>query len=420
MKRSLALLLSAIAVLAAAPPARAQTAPPYTVVRDSALTADGVTLALRHLVVPGGAPVLMIHGFGTNMNEWDLPSKSFADYLARQGFDVWLANTRRTGKAPDRSGGRPGFDFDDLMAYDMPALVDRVARATGQRPFLVGHSLGAMATYAYLEGAHYERQTIARVPHWSFRRGFTWVDVKAPRVAADPKLAQARNAAIRGAIAIAGPPRMKWSDPATFFDFWQHDYWDYNLILSELAWDPLALAAAYTLVEVPVGQLTDFLTRDIVTLPYVGPQLQPYLQAVATQVGTSFLASDVAYGPNMDGQAINEGLAIAVSDQSTGILRQFTDAIRYETFREAHVLDPARSPYVYADHYDRVTAPILVVAGIYDKLCDDEVLHDDGFLPMGSQDKTFFAVAAGHVDLVIGIAAPQDVWAPAASWLSAH
>jgi alpha-beta hydrolase superfamily lysophospholipase len=417
MTRSLALVLAALALAAAPRPARAQAT--YTLEHDHATTADGNTLAIRRLHVAGGAPVLMLHGFGTNLNEWDLPSQSFARYLAQQGFDVWMGNWRRIGQAPERSTGRAGYTFDDVMGYDVPALVDHVARTTGQRPFLVGHSMGAMIAYAYLEGAQLTQQVVGQRLVWT-GLWFGLQQVSALRVSADPQLAAARNAGIRGLIAIAGPPRMKWSDQATFYDFWQHDYWDYNVILEDLSWNAAAIAVTYATPEIPVGMLTDFLTHDLVTLPYVGPQMQPYLQAVEAQIGQSFLASDVEYGPNMGAQVIQDGLSLAADAESTGILRQFTDAIRNESFREAHTVDAARSPYVYADHYDRITAPLLAIAGVYDKLCDDETMHDDLYLAAGAADKTFLAVAAGHIDLVVGIAAPHDVWAPAAAWLQQH
>jgi len=34
------------------------------------------------------APVLLVHGFGQNRYSWHLPARSFANYLARSGFDV--------------------------------------------------------------------------------------------------------------------------------------------------------------------------------------------------------------------------------------------------------------------------------------------------------------------------------------------
>jgi pimeloyl-ACP methyl ester carboxylesterase len=406
--------LALLAFLAIGAPARA-----YTVESAIAVTQDRVVLALKRYKNPGGEPVLMIHGFGSNMYEFDLPSMSLADALARAGFDVWLANWRRTGKRPFRSSGRAGYTFDDVVHFDVPALVETVRAATGRRPFLLGHSMGAMVIYAYLEGAHYERTLVARTPRLTFF-GIAWDEVFEDRIAADPALSAARNAGIRGFVAIAGPPRFRWKIDARPWDFWRYDYWDYNIILTELAWSPAANLAARSVPEVPAGELTNFLTDDLVFLPFVGPEVRPFLAYVAAQVAKSYLSAEVMVPSNMDAQVAFEALDWAADDSSTGIYRQFLDGIRGKTMREAHVLDPLHAPYVYADRLGAVTAPALVIGGRRDKICNDDVLFQDGFLELGSPDKTYLSVDAGHLDIVMGKNAPRDVWAPIEAWLKSH
>lgn len=409
-------LLAAALALVLAAPALGRA---YTVELEIAITADGEALAMKRLKNPGGTPVLMIHGFGSNLNEFDLPSASFARELAARNFDVWLANMRRVGKAPFRSTGRPGYTIDDVALLDVPALVERVRAVTGDRPFLVGHSLGAMVAYAYLQGGRYDRALVSKrlCLTWG---GFVREDVYATRVTGDPALAAARNAGVRGLVAIAGPARMKWKVDASLVNFWRHSYWDYDITLEHLAWSPTGIAAAHATEEVPGGDFTDFITDDLVFLPYVGPQVRPFLALVAAQVGDTFLASHILYPPNMDGAILFEALDHAVDQTSGGIYRQFMDGIRHKTFREYHVFDPLRRPYVYADHYDRITAPALVIAGTKDKLCNDDVLEAEGFARLGSTDKTYVALDMGHLDLVLGIAAPAEVWARVAAWMAAR
>lgn len=405
------------ALLALASPTAAHA---YTVERETTTTADGVPLVLKRLKTPGAVPVLLVHGLGANGDEWDLPSKSMARFLAQQGFDVWVASCRRTGRAPYRSGGRAGYSFDDLACLDMPALVEKVAAATGERPFLVGHSMGGMMVEAWLQGVAYERTLVRREPRVSLA-GVRIVDVFADRVAADPARRAARHAAIRGAVAIASPPRFDWeARQASVFDFWRHDFWNYNLVVRELAWSPAATAASYVVPEVPAGRVVRFLTEDLLALPYLGAAARPFLRAVTGQVGTSLLSSQVLYGPNMEDAVIQEGLALAVDDASNGVHRQLLDGVRTRSFREAATLDVLRRPYVYADHHDAITAPILLVGGRRDKLCNDESLARNGYGRISSADKTLLIVDAGHADLVIGRAAPQDVWAPVAAWLQAR
>ncbi|HVY61194.1 MAG TPA: alpha/beta fold hydrolase [Planctomycetota bacterium] len=418
------LVLGAAALVAAAAlpaPARAAGAS-YTVVRETAKTSDGVTLAIRRLAEPGAVPVLLVHGLGSNGEEWDLPGKSFARDLAGAGYDVWIANCRRTGKAPYRSGGAAGYTFDDLACRDLPALVDAVLRATGERPFLVGHSMGGMMIEAWLQGCDLEPALVRKDLAFSLARGVRVVDVTALRVAGSAGRAAARAASIRGAVAIASPPAFDWPEnQATVLDFWRHDYWNYNILLRDLSWSPGAIAAAYAFPEVPAGALVDFLERDLLSLPYVGAAARPYLEAVEAQVGTSFLSAEVAYGPNLDAQDVADGLRLAIDDTSNGVFRQLMDGIRTRSLREAAVLDPLRAPYVYADHHDRISAPFLYVTGSYDKLCNEETAYARGFRKIGSADKTYLGpLPFGHVDLVIGRDAPAAVWAPVERWLAAR
>lgn len=92
-----ALFLATALVSILAPPVLAQTAK-----IETAATANGQTLVLTHYATAGGAPVLMIHGFGANGNEWDLPGESFARALFAAGYDVWIGDWRRSGRAPVR------------------------------------------------------------------------------------------------------------------------------------------------------------------------------------------------------------------------------------------------------------------------------------------------------------------------------
>jgi len=95
-----------------------------------------------------GPPVLLVHGFGQNRYAWHLHGRSFANYLAREGFDVWNLDLRGQGRSR-RAGSKPPAGLDPFVEEDLPAAEDAIRRETGAtRTFLVGHSLGGLLCYA--------------------------------------------------------------------------------------------------------------------------------------------------------------------------------------------------------------------------------------------------------------------------------
>lgn len=94
------------------------------------------------------APVLLIHGFGQNRYAWHLPSRSFSNYLARAGFDVFSLDLRGHGRSGQLSRGC-AHGVSAHIQEDVPSAVEEIQRLSGDRPiFLVGHSLGGLISYA--------------------------------------------------------------------------------------------------------------------------------------------------------------------------------------------------------------------------------------------------------------------------------
>ncbi len=93
-------------------------------------------------------PVLLIHGFGQNRNAWHLPSRSFANYLAQAGYDVFNVDLRGHGRSR-HFGGRRARGVEDYVHEDLPNAVEEVLAVNGKkRVFLLGHSLGGLVSYA--------------------------------------------------------------------------------------------------------------------------------------------------------------------------------------------------------------------------------------------------------------------------------
>ena len=123
-------------------------------------TSDGWSIAIHHYAPKGAkkqsTPVLLCHGISSNKYNWDLNDEySFPSYIAAKGFDTYVVELRGSGQSM-----QPGlfdeksydYSFDDYVLKDLPAAIDFVASRsdTGQVHWM-GHSMGSMVMYAYLQ-----------------------------------------------------------------------------------------------------------------------------------------------------------------------------------------------------------------------------------------------------------------------------
>jgi polyhydroxyalkanoate synthase subunit PhaC len=94
------------------------------------------------------APVLLVHGFGQNRYSWHLPARSFANHLARAGFDVFNLDLRGHGRSREHTN-QTCQGLEDYVKEDIPAAVSEAQRLSEGRPvWIVGHSLGGLIAYA--------------------------------------------------------------------------------------------------------------------------------------------------------------------------------------------------------------------------------------------------------------------------------
>ena len=144
-----------------------------------AYTEDGWRLGVRHYRSPnpdpGKLPVILCHGLGLNGTFWTITDNHLAHQMAARGYDVFVFDFRGSGETSQvgrhdrinkimrhtflREWGERDWNVDDLVHYDVPAILDYVQRQTGRdRVNWVGHSLGGMLIFPYLELApHPER-----------------------------------------------------------------------------------------------------------------------------------------------------------------------------------------------------------------------------------------------------------------------
>ena len=355
-------------------------ASPRKVETHAIKTADGWTLvALRYRPTasprPGAAtmPVILCHGLTYNARFWDLdPSCSFAEYLAAQGFDVWVVNLRGCGlsqkwvwsleDAPEAfigglirrsthgkygSTGYASIDpkyanwsMDDHVAYDVPALVSLVRGKTGAPEVAwVGHSMGGIVALAHL--CRFQNPGIGRL------------------------------------VAIGSQFTMPEGQiPAQFL---RELLTTRERQVSGVARGPELIAQSKTSV-----QNLFFNSRNVMPEVY---------QALTTD------ATDVP---------------------SIGLMRQ------YLSMAENGALLDARRQFNYASGLRNVTVPLFLGCGASDRFAPPVVLK---FLfdRVGSADMTMlvfgraggFAAEAGHNDALIGLNSRAQVYPVLARWLAA-
>jgi lysosomal acid lipase/cholesteryl ester hydrolase len=192
-----------------------------------AYTADGWRLGVRHYRPehsdPHKLPVVLCHGLGLNATFWTITDNHLPAQLNARGYDVYVFDIRGSGEngrparydrinrmlrhTPFRERGERRWNVDDLMRYDVPAILDYVQRDTGHdRVNWVGHSMGGMLMFPYLELEPAEQQRIANF----VAMGSTIILAEAPQ----PDMLWA-NRAMRMLSLVASPGRL--GRPLTYF-----------------------------------------------------------------------------------------------------------------------------------------------------------------------------------------------------------
>lgn len=120
-------------------------------------TVDGWNIAMHFhrpdYPRPGTFPVILSHGIAVNKFGVDLDrTHSLAYFLKQNGYAVFVLSLRGVGKSYHSSKFRySDFNFDDLVEYDVPAVIERACELTGSPKInWVGHSMGAMIAMGFM------------------------------------------------------------------------------------------------------------------------------------------------------------------------------------------------------------------------------------------------------------------------------
>jgi lysosomal acid lipase/cholesteryl ester hydrolase len=137
-----------------------------------AYTRDGWRLGVRHYRPEhpdlGKLPVILCHGLGLNATFWTITDNHLPAQLTQRGYEVYVFDIRASGEniklgkndrvnqwlreTPFRERGESSWNVDDLVRYDVPAILDYVEKDSEQsRVNWVGHSLGGMMMFPFLE-----------------------------------------------------------------------------------------------------------------------------------------------------------------------------------------------------------------------------------------------------------------------------
>ncbi len=123
-----------------------------------AVTGEKFELALERLRVGKKArrrsPVVLSHGFFVNSLFLNLEeSHSLAEYLAKEGFDVWNLSFRGSGRSLNPlKGGVNSWTLDDMIDKDLPAVIAYIQKESGVSKIdWIGYEMGGLLLYGFLE-----------------------------------------------------------------------------------------------------------------------------------------------------------------------------------------------------------------------------------------------------------------------------
>ena len=124
---------------------------------------------------------------------------------------------------------------------------------------------------------------------------------------------------------------------------------------------------------------------------------------------------------NVDAALLRALMLTAVDDLPASLLREF--ARWYDT----KAMSDRYAMFDFTEHLERITTPILIIAGARDGLTPVRDLQNV-YRRIASSDKVFHIIGRqhgsardySHADLILGLRAPDDVYPVVLQWLDAH
>ena len=291
--------------------------------------------------------IIYLHGLGANHNNFNgYKGFSFAELFSKEGYGGYSIDFRGHGQSYPVSDKKT-VSTDDMIYYDLPALLDFVRKMGVKKYFLLGHSMGGMVALEYAA------------------------------LNKDPDLL--------GIVPVAGP------------------------------------------VTFTVGTI-----RRIGKLINLTKIIRPFTNKVYNRIPAYLLKPFVGYlmnlpelnflgnPENMNPQQLSTLLTRAVSDLPLSIVPQFKDAMEKKSYNFKNGMS-------YFDPIKNISVPILMIAGSADNLVDpysvimeyDRIASKDKTLVIAGQANGF-RENYGHIDLVVGKYALEEIFTIINKWVINH
>lgn len=119
-----------------------------------------------------GPPVFMLHSIAADSSTFfSADGKGLASYLARAGFDVFVADLRGRGKSWPKIGAAARFGLTETITEDIPALLGKIVARRGQVPQIwIGHGWGSVLLMSYYARFGTEISPVEKMLHFGSRR----------------------------------------------------------------------------------------------------------------------------------------------------------------------------------------------------------------------------------------------------------
>jgi fermentation-respiration switch protein FrsA (DUF1100 family) len=146
----------------------------------------------------------------------------------------------------------------------------------------------------------------------------------------------------------------------------------------------------------------------------------PFAPAIARWLQPTI--AELGWRPgNADVPLLRSLMLTAVDDLPASLLREFARWYETKTMNDRYGM------FDMVEHLERITTPLLVIAGNKDGLTPARDL-EHVYKRVASSDKVFriigkdhgFAHDYSHADLILGLHAPQEVYPLVLQWLEAH
>jgi predicted alpha/beta hydrolase len=119
-----------------------------------------------------GAPVFLLHDLARDGSSfYTAEGEGLACYLAKQGYDVYVADLRGRGECWPKVSAASKFDSHRVVSEDLPALLKEIIKRRGHEPQIwMGHGFGGLLLSAFFARHGDSLVPVKKMVHFGVRR----------------------------------------------------------------------------------------------------------------------------------------------------------------------------------------------------------------------------------------------------------